>query len=448
MKTRYEQMVAELEKIAKPLNLNKSHFFEETLLRIADIKESPQKCRFEGEGDDCLFSFAISTAALNQFITYYSRVEFNGLNVIDVTEAYKNNPEKRRYTEIENTLTFVITMRIDALQKKVFPLIRNYLLKNPGIIERYDRQSYCSTRTLFDIENIFKEKKMSVNYFGEVFLGITRKHINTTFYLIGLHIKTDIFPAEFSLSLLSIVCSYLHLSIETLKTYTQKDIDELISYQGFLKCNPQDNHSLILHLKTPNRSAEIVADYFNRINPASATVFPSKEKSSLFCTDFKKINVSCKTLRQDILIEDLKDDDALASQHKSTLTFRTANCIKELENAQQFVANQLRHPLYPPLTKELSLLIKQLKNHGLESKEIKTQCDGIESNLKKIDALAKKSKSIKTTPFFQANLVNAEVYPDDIERILNGLFRTLRELKELSTRYHDLSASPQYVFRR
>src|SRR6185437_8633005 len=132
MNTRYEKMHAELIEIIQPLNPNKCNVFEETFLRIANIVERPSMCRFENEGDNhCLFSLSISTETAQQLIFFYSQAQFDGLNISDVTEVYKTIPQKARHTLIENIPTRVIIMRADILQKKILPLIKNDLLKNP-----------------------------------------------------------------------------------------------------------------------------------------------------------------------------------------------------------------------------------------------------------------------------------------------------------------------------
>lgn len=431
METRFKKMLTVLKDIITPLN-QEQKIFEEVLLNIAEINESPAMYRLEDEGDYCIIVLSMSLDSIRQFIAYYSIKKFDGLiiDIADAPENVKKIAQARSALIIENVPTSVIIMRVDLLQEKVFPQVIDYLREHPKKLDEYDRRSYLARRTLYDLDMIFKEKKTNVNTsLSDSIFAAMQKHLHLAFFLIQLNNENEIFP---SLALLNIVCGYLHLGISTLKTHTQNEINRLISYRGIFSENPQDRHSLNISLKSSNQSAKMMVDYFNQFYPQSAFIVAVDEKKQAHHSGLKTVTVQCRTVMHPDIIAELKNDDAVNLYRKNVFAFKLSECIEQLNTMHKVLTETkliCQDSSCETIKKSVSHLSDHLKNQGFNDQQaINKDCSEIETHFKKLIFLKPISASMNA------------FFPSEMTTFREDSIMIIRDLKELITRYHSLKA--------
>jgi hypothetical protein len=430
METRFKKMLSVLKNIIKPLS-QEQKVFEDILLEIAEINESPAMYRLEDEGDYCIIVLSLSLDSIKQFIAHYSQNELSDLmiNIADAPENVKKIAEARSALIVENVSTSVIIMRMEVLQEKIFPQVINYLRENPKKLDEYDRRSYLARRTLYDLDMLFKEKKTNVNTsLSDSIFATMQKHLHLAFFLIQLNNENAIFP---SLALLNIVCGYLHLGISTLKTHTQNEINRLITYRGIFSENPKDRHSLNISLKSSNQSAKMMVDYFNQFYPQSAFVVPD-EKKQMHHPIFKTVTVQCRTVMHPDMIAELKNDETVDLYRKNVFAFKLNECIEQFNTMYKVLTETkliCQSDSFAAIKKSVSHLVDHLKNQGFNDQQtINKDCTDIEILFKKLQFL--KPISASMSAFF----------PSEMATFRDDSINILRDLKELSTRYHSLKA--------
>lgn len=140
----YSEMIKKFTTIVESygLNIGQCDIVEETILKMAEIDETPQGCRFsiyENIGlDYCIFAFTISAEAGRQLVTYLNR-QFPFINAKNITAAAESLDIS---TDVNGHPAIIIQMNIDAIQRFLLPEFEKYLKTHPEVVKEYSHSKY------------------------------------------------------------------------------------------------------------------------------------------------------------------------------------------------------------------------------------------------------------------------------------------------------------------
>ncbi|KTD66232.1 hypothetical protein [Legionella shakespearei] len=253
MTNKYSDMFDALQKIttAHDIDLAKTDFFEETLLKLAGIEEKPKGCQFAmnqaTRGENCNFDLTISKEAAAAFVTQLNS-RFPELNAIDLTDTSPQmvNGHPARF----------IRMNCEAIQKHLLPLIERELEANPKMSEPYQKK-YEFNDVLSHLHKLFSKWGMSISHsdcFEETLCYVVARQLRQ-------QAATPRFFNEKSAALPELV-----------QVTGTEETPEIMTTSSRFQPNPQNKYITDLFITTPIEPAKRIVAYFNSLIPDSAAI--------------------------------------------------------------------------------------------------------------------------------------------------------------------------------
>lgn len=257
MLNEFKDMFNALEKIATAYDLDmKTDFFEEILLKLAEIDEKPKGCLFEigrfvTVGENCNFYLAISAESVAAFVRNLN-ARFPELKAEHFTIPREVNGHPARH----------ISMNCEAIRKHLLPLIDGCLKANPKIAMPYLRK-YEYNDVLNHLNQLFAKwgiKTSATDCFEETLCYVVmrelRRQAATTGFFDQRNATTD--------------------AAQTTSTSTTSTIadhtPDITTTSSRFQPNPHNKWLTNLYITTPIGPARKIAAYLNSIIPGTAAV--------------------------------------------------------------------------------------------------------------------------------------------------------------------------------
>ncbi|MHB1948996.1 MAG: hypothetical protein ACYCQI_12890 [Gammaproteobacteria bacterium] len=300
VRTPYKKMHDELTALTDTyqIKLDRAHFFEDMILKLAEIKEVSSNSDF-GESKTkpgfVYFDFEFSKEAGLQLVQTLNS-QFPSLMAVDDTDLFEmlNGGKVNTIGRFGGKPARLIYMRTDAIIEHLLPRIADYMQAHPEIAASYVRYSFNELLNKVDAELAkYGISCRRTDCFEETICALVNRYFNSS-ARVSSFFQTK-FPDDakpYPDGVLDMTLNYLGV-----KTSKPKEDDVyLITIDSRFQPNSDDQWKTDFYLTTDIVQAKKIEAYFNRLEPNSALLSSKPELLADKKAHFTRISIANSAL--------------------------------------------------------------------------------------------------------------------------------------------------------